>query len=93
MVLILGGRSRYAENIEANDLGNWKFIYGDKFEIHDLAKKYLNVAEEDLNAPGGFNHSGYITLVDSDGYVRSYASGVDPIEVDFLMNDIRLLLK
>ncbi|MFT6130233.1 MAG: protein SCO1/2, partial [Neolewinella sp.] len=47
---------------------------------------------ENANAPGGFDHSGYIILVDREGFVRSYASGTNPEEVDFLMKDVKLLL-
>lgn len=82
----------YAEKLGIKDMDRWRFIYGDKFEISDLDQYYLSIAEEDASAPGGFNHSGYIVLVDRQGYVRSYASGLDESEVDFLMKDIELLL-
>lgn len=83
---------QYAENLEILDMDRWRFIYGDKFEIAELDQYYLSIAEEDASAPGGFNHSGYIVLVDRQGYVRSYASGLDAVEVDYLMDDIKLLL-
>lgn len=83
----------YAQDqLEIMDLDRWRFIYGDKFEIYDLDADYLSIAEEDANAPGGFNHSGYIVLVDREGYVRSYANGTDEEEVNYLMDDIKLLL-
>ncbi|MEO0735118.1 MAG: SCO family protein [Bacteroidota bacterium] len=83
----------YAEKLGIVDMDRWRFIHGDKFEIYDLDADYLSIAEENANAPGGFDHSGYIVLVDRDGFVRSYASGLDAQEVDFLMRDIRLLLE
>lgn len=83
----------YAEKLGIKDMDRWRFIYGDKFEIAELDEHYLSIAEEDASAPGGFNHSSYIVLVDRDGYVRSYASGLDSEEVDFLIKDIELLLK
>ncbi len=82
----------YAEKLGIQDHRRWRFIYGDKFEIYDLDQDYLSIAEENVNAPGGFDHSGYIVLVDRQGFVRSYASGLDSAEVDYLMKDIQLLL-
>lgn len=82
----------YAGKLGITDMDRWRFIYGDKFEIYDLDADYLSIAEEDAGAPGGFNHSGYIVLVDRNGFVRSYANGLDESEVNFLMADIELLL-
>ncbi|MEM6768965.1 MAG: SCO family protein, partial [Bacteroidota bacterium] len=82
----------YAEKLEITDHDRWRFIYGDMFEIHDLDADYLSIAEENASAPGGFDHSGYVVLVDRDGYVRSYANGTKENEVTFLMDDIELLL-
>jgi len=82
----------YAEKLGIVDMDRWRFIYGDKFEIYDLDKDYLSIAEENPNAPGGFDHSGYIVLVDRQGRVRSYANGTMPEEVDYLVKDIELLL-
>lgn len=82
----------YAEKLGIADMDRWRFIYGDKFEIYDLDKDYLSIAEENPNAPGGFDHSGYIVLVDRQGRVRSYANGTIPEEVDYLIKDIDLLL-
>lgn len=82
----------YAEKLDITNHDRWRFIYGDKFEVYDLDTDYLSIAEEDPNAPGGFNHSGYIVLVDRDGIVRSYANGTKEEEVTLLMDDIRLLL-
>lgn len=83
----------YAEKLGTKDMDRWRYIHGDKFEITELDADYLSIAEENPNAPGGFDHSGYIVLVDREGFVRSYASGLDPGEVDYLMDDIRLLLE
>ncbi|TXF90551.1 SCO family protein [Neolewinella aurantiaca] len=82
----------YAEQLGTKNMDRWRYIYGDRFEISELDADYLSIAEENPDAPGGFDHSGYIVLVDRNGFVRSYASGLKPEEVDFLMKDIRLLL-
>lgn len=83
----------YAEKMGTKDMDRWRYIHGDKFEITELDADYLSIAEESPNAPGGFDHTGYIVLVDRKGFVRSYASGLDPNEVDYLMDDIKLLLE
>ena len=82
----------YAGKLGIEDLDRWRFIYGDKFEIYDLDEDYLSVALENDAAPGGFDHSGYIVLVDRDGFVRSYASGLVEEEVTHLMDDVQMLL-
>ena len=82
----------YAAKLGIEDLDRWRFIHGDKFEIYDLDQDYLSIAEENADAPGGFDHSGYIVLVDRRGRVRAYASGLDEAEVTHLMDDIRKLL-
>lgn len=83
----------YAQKLGVSDTKDWWYLYGDKLETYELDADYLSVAEENPNAPGGFDHSGYIILVDKKGYVRAYASGLQTDEVDHLMEDIELLLK
>ncbi|WP_116126131.1 SCO family protein [Lewinella sp. IMCC34183] len=84
--------TEYAGKLGITDFNRWHFIQGDKFEIYDLDEEYLSVALENPDAPGGFDHSGYIVLVDRNGYVRSYASGLVEEEVNHLMEDVDLLL-
>lgn len=82
----------YARKLGVADDAPWHYIHGDKFEIYDLDQDYLSIAEENAAAPGGFDHSGYIVLVDRAGRVRAYASGLKEEEVTHLMEDIRMLL-
>ena len=84
--------TEYARKLGITDMDRWRFINGDKFEIYDLDADYLSVALENPDAEGGFDHSGYILLVDREGYLRAYASGLVEEEVDHLMEDIQLLL-
>ncbi len=84
--------TEYAAKLGIEDMDRWRFIHGDKFEIYDLDQDYLSIAEENAGAPGGFDHSGYIVLVDREGKVRAYASGLQEEEVNHLMEDIRKLL-
>ena len=85
--------TEYAHKLGITDLDRWRFINGDKFEIYDLDEDYLSVALENPAAEGGFDHSGYILLVDRKGFLRAYASGLQEEEVDHLMVDIEKLLE
>ena len=85
--------TEYAHKLGITDLDRWRFINGDKFEIYDLDEDYLSVALENPAAEGGFDHSGYILLVDRKGFLRAYASGLQDEEVDHLMVDIEKLLE
>lgn len=71
----------------------WRFVTGDKSEIYALANDYFNVAYEDQDAPGGYDHSGKIILVDPEGHIRSFCDGTDPEAVDGFIRDIKNLLK
>jgi protein SCO1/2 len=82
----------YAKNLGA-DTQKWHFVTGDKSEIYTIAEDYFSVALENDDAPGGFDHSGRLILVDGKGRVRSFCNGTEPEEVDVFMKDIELLLK
>ncbi len=83
---------QYADNMGI-DHRKWKFLTGDKEELLDIADDYFVAAYEDADAPGGFDHSGKIILLDKSGRIRSFGDGTDPKEVDKLMKDIDILLK
>lgn len=71
----------------------WHFVTGDKQEIFDIAEDYFNVVLDDGDAPGGYNHSGRLILVDHNRRIRAFCDGTDPKAVDKFMDDIELLLK
>jgi protein SCO1/2 len=81
----------YADRLNIDD-AKWKFITGDKTEIYAIANDYFNVAYEDEDAPGGYDHSGKLILVDPNGHIRSFCEGTDPEAVDQFMKDIDNLL-
>ncbi len=83
----------YAEKIGIQDHNRWWFLWGDRFLTYDLDADYLSIAEENPDAPGGFDHSGYVVLVDRAGYVRAYGSGLKTEEIDHLMENISRLLE
>lgn len=71
----------------------WHFVTGDKEEIFDIAEDYFNIVMDDADAPGGYNHSGRLILVDNNRRIRAFCDGTDPESVDDFMKDIALLLQ
>jgi protein SCO1/2 len=71
----------------------WHLVTGDKAGIYDIAEHYyLPRPTEDGEAPGGFDHSGAIVLVDPQGRVRAFAQGTEKESVQKFMHDIDKLL-
>jgi len=70
----------------------WHFVTGEKEAILNIAEDYFNVALEDSDAPGGYNHSGRLILVDQNRRIRAFCDGTDPASVDKFMIDIQHLL-
>ncbi|MEM6316651.1 MAG: SCO family protein [Bacteroidota bacterium] len=81
----------YATNMEVSP-PKWHFVTGEKDEIYDIADDYFSVAIEDESAPGGFDHSGRLILVDKNRHVRAFCDGTDAEEVTAFMGDIERLL-
>lgn len=71
----------------------WHLVTGDHDEIYSIADDYFSVATENPDAPGGFDHSGRLILVDKNRFVRSFCDGTDAEDVDRFMKDIDILLK
>ncbi len=78
---------------------NWHFLTGDRDYIYQLAEKGFNLyAGQNENAPGGFEHSGYLALVDKNGTIRSrydengnpiiYYSGLNYLDKEGLEEDL-----
>lgn len=54
--------------VSSND---WHFLTTDNKEyIHQLAKKFNMYVGENIDAPGGFEHSGFFALIDKEGNIR-----------------------
>jgi len=82
---------RYAENLGVA-APKWNFVTGEKDEIYEIADDYFSIALEDPSAPGGYDHSGRLILIDKDRHIRAFCDGTDPVSVDQFMKDIELLL-
>ncbi len=75
------------------DSKQWHLVTGDHDAIYGIADNYFSVAKEDPSAPGGFDHSGRMILVDKNRHVRSFCDGTNSESVDKFMKDIDRLLK
>jgi protein SCO1 len=83
--------NRYARNLGVES-SKWHFVTGEQATIYDIAGAYFSIAQEDPTAPGGFDHSGRLILVDKNRHVRSFCNGTEPEDVDRFMKDIEKLL-
>lgn len=83
---------RHAEKLGI-ETQRWHLVTGEKDAIYGIADDYFSVATENPDAPGGFDHSGRLILVDKKRRVRSFCDGTDAKDVDRFMKDIDLLLE
>lgn len=83
---------KYADNLGVG-APKWHFVTGDKDKLHGIASSYFSIAYEDASAPGGFDHSGRLILIDQNKRIRSYCDGTDPESVDQFIKDIAVLLE
>ena len=58
-----------------------------------MSYAYLLTALEDKEAPGGFDHSGSIALIDRQRRIRGFYDGTDREKMDDLIRDIAILLE
>ncbi len=75
------------------DKPGWYLVTGDHDAIYGIADDYFSVAVVNPDAPGGFDHSGRLILVDKNRHVRSFCDGTDAADVDRFMKDIDILLE
>lgn len=64
----------FADTFDA-DLSGWKFLRGEEAETHEIAKKYGILAMKDKD--GNFSHSNVVVLLDKNGDIREWISGMD----------------
>lgn len=83
---------RYADKLGIESK-KWHLVTGEQDAIHGIADDYFSVATENPDAPGGFDHSGRLILVDKNRHVRSFCDGTDAEDVSRFMKDIDLLLE
>ena len=81
----------YANKLEI-ETDKWHLVTGDHDLIYEMADKYFVAALVNEDAPGGFDHSGRIILVDENRHVRAFAEGTDPEDVTRFMQDVENFL-
>lgn len=88
----IGRLKWYADNLGVES-SKWHFVTGEKDSIYAIADDYFSIAIENPDAPGGFDHSGRLILIDPKRRVRSFCDGTDAKSVDKFMLDIDKLLR
>jgi protein SCO1/2 len=87
------GRLKWYANKLNVDHDKWYFVTGKKDDIFSIAENYMSIAIDDPEAPGGFDHSGYLILLDKKGRIRSFCNGTDPDDVTRFIKKIKRLQK
>lgn len=81
-------------NLHGIEADNWYFLTGEEAETHELGVEGFYVhALADEDAPGGFAHSSTFVLVDKNQNIRGVYDGLDPKQVDKLIEDVNILFK
>jgi len=83
---------RYAEKLGVTD-DRWQFVTGSKADVYHLADSYMVYTKEDSSIPGGYDHSGYLLLVDSHRHIRGAYDGTNDEQVQLLLDELDVLLK
>ncbi len=82
----------YAEKLGVTN-DHWQFVTGTKTEIYGLSDSYMVYTKEDASVPGGYDHSGYFLLVDSQRRIRGAYDGTNDEQVSLLLEELETLLK
>lgn len=81
----------------ATDLGvdneQWQFVTGEKADIYGISQNYLVFTNEDANAPGGYDHSSFLVLIDHDKHIRGTYDGTSKEQIQQLFDDVEILLQ
>ena len=82
----------YAEKLGVTN-DQWQFVTGSKADIYGMADSYMAYLKEDAGVAGGYDHSGYLLLVDRDRHIRGAYDGTSEDQLQLLLNDLSILLK
>lgn len=88
----VGRLAWYADKMNI-DSEKWHLLTGEKKAIYDIAQEYYIAALEAPDAPGGYDHSGLVALVDRKRRIRGLYDGTDPEKMEELARDLQLLLE
>ena len=87
----VGKLKKYAIGLGV-DTPKWRFVTGNRDSIFAITYDYVSTALVAPDAPGGFDHSGWVVLIDKERHVRAYANGEEEEEVNTFMQKIDQLL-
>ncbi|WP_156308645.1 SCO family protein [Sphingobacterium endophyticum] len=80
----------------ANKLGvdndQWQFVTGSKADIYGIAEKYMVYTKEDANVPGGYDHQGYLVIIDPEKRIRGAYDGTNEEQVNQFLKDLDVIL-
>lgn len=80
----------------ANKLGvdndQWQFVTGSKADIYGIAEKYMVYTKEDANVPGGYDHQGYLVIIDPEKRIRGAYDGTNDEQVNQFLQDLDVIL-
>lgn len=80
----------------ANKLGvdndQWQFVTGSKADIYGIAEKYMVYTKEDANVPGGYDHQGYLVIIDPEKRIRGAYDGTNDEQVNQFLKDLDVIL-
>lgn len=80
----------YADKLGV-DNDQWQFVTGSKKDIYGIANNYLVYTKEDASVPGGYDHQGYLVLIDQQKHIRGAYDGTNDEQVAQLFTDLEIL--
>lgn len=93
----------YKQRFDVGGSPKWRFITGDRETIYQMAQAYFLTAMKDSAAAGGYTHSQSAVIVDWNGNLRTRIDDHNqvlgaydvsqPVQVDELVEDLRVLVK
>ncbi|MGB7528911.1 MULTISPECIES: SCO family protein [Sphingobacterium] len=81
----------YATKLGVDD-DHWQFVTGSKADIYGIAEKYMVYTKEDANAPGGYDHQGYLVIIDPEKRIRGAYDGTNDEQVKQFLEDLDVIL-
>ena len=82
----------YAKKNMVNPM-KWKLLTGNKKELYDIARtSFFAVTSEGDGGPDDFIHTDKMVLIDKDKRIRGIYDGTEPLEIDRLIDEIKVLL-
>lgn len=82
----------YAQKLGVTN-DQWQFVTGSKKDIYGISEKYLVYTKEDASVPGGYDHQGYLVLIDQHKRIRGAYDGTNDEQVAQLFTDLEILLQ